>query len=154
MQADVLAVSPTLSLVDLADFLIRGRISGVPVIADGELVGHVSRSDLVRAGSLERSLAGIVAEASDPPEFAPASEPTLVAALANLAPELHARTVRDIMVTEVVTVSPDAPITEVARALLARHLHRVLVTVGSSVQGVISTLDLVRLIADERVQSP
>jgi CBS domain-containing protein len=154
METDVLAVAPTLSLIDLADFLIRERVSGVPVVAAGELVGHVSRSDLVRAGSLERSLAGLAAEAVDPPEFAPASEPALVASLASLAPALKARTVRDIMVTEVLTVTPETPLTEVARLLLARHLHRVLVTEGRRVRGVISALDLVRLIADERLRSP
>ena len=152
MQTEVLAVPPSLSVIELADFLIRERISGVPVVADGELIGHVSRSDLVRAGSLERSLAGLAAEAVDAPEFAPASEPTLVASLATLAPELQARSVRDIMVTEVGTVAPETPITEVARLLLARHLHRVLVTEGRQIRGVISALDLVRLIADERLR--
>jgi len=154
METDVIAVAPALPLVDLADLLIRERISGAPVVDDGALVGHVSRSDLVRVGSLERSLAGAVAEVADPPEFAPAEEPTLVASLASLAPALQARTVRDIMVTEVVTVGPDTPITEVARTLLTRHLHRVVVTEGAAVRGVISTLDLVRVIADERLRSP
>jgi CBS domain-containing protein len=154
MQTDVLAVPPTLTLPELADFLIRERISGVPVIADGELVGHVSRSDLVRVGSLERSLAGVVAEAVDPPEFAPASEPAVVASLANLAPELEARAVRDVMVTEVVTVTPETPVADVARVLITRHLHRVIVADGRTVRGVISVLDLVRLIADGRVRSP
>ena len=153
MQTHVISVAPTLLLVDLADLLIRERISGVPVVDDGDLVGHVSRSDLVRAGSLERSLAGALAEVADPPEFAPAEEPPLVASLANLAPALQAKTVRDIMVTEVVTVGPETPLIEVARTLLARHLHRVLVTEGATVRGVISTLDLVRLIADERLRS-
>ena len=153
MQTDVISVAPTLPLVDLADLLIRERISGAPVVDDGALVGHVSRSDLVRAGSLERSLAGAVAEVADPPEFAPAEEPTLVASLASLAPALQAKTVHDIMVTEVVTVSPETPLTEVARTLSTRHLHRVLVTEGGTVRGVISTLDLVRLIADERLRS-
>src|SRR6266404_4185484 len=142
MQTDVISVAPTLPLVDLADLLIRERISGAPVVDDGALVGHVSRSDLVRAGSLERSLAGAVAEVA-----------TLVASLASLAPALQAKTVRDIMVTEVVTVSPETPLTEVARTLFTRHLHRVLVTEGGTVRGVISTLDLVRLIADERLRS-
>jgi len=152
MQADVISVAPTLSLVDLGDLLIRKRISGAPVIENGALVGHVSRSDLVRAGSLERALAGAVAEVADPPEFAPAEEPTLVAPLASLAPALQAKTVRDIMVTDVATVAPDAPLTEVARTLLTRHLHRVVVAEGPAVRGVISTLDLVRLIADERLR--
>lgn len=153
MQTDVLTVPPTLSLAELADFLIRERISGVPVIADGQLVGHVSRSDIVRAGSLERSLAGVVADGAEPTEFAPAGAPP-VGVLASLAPDLRGRSVRDIMVTDVVTVAPDAPLVEVARVLLARHLHRVVVTENRAVRGVISALDLVRLIAEERLRTP
>src|SRR5437762_2865713 len=85
MESDVLSVPPTLPLVELADLLIRDRIGGVPVVDDGALVGHVSRSDLVRAGSLERSLAGVAAEAVDAPEFAPAAEPARIPPPASLA---------------------------------------------------------------------
>src|SRR5438445_12053882 len=126
MQTDVISVAPTLPLVDLADFLIRERISGAPVVDDGALVGHVSRSDLVRAGSLERSLAGAVAEVADPPEFAPAEEPTLVASLASAPAALQANTLRHIMVTEVVTERPETPPTEVARPLFTPRLQRLL----------------------------
>jgi CBS domain-containing protein len=53
-----------------------------------------------------------------------------------------------------VTVAPDTPIAEVARVLHARHIHRLLVVDGKSVRGVISTLDLVRLIAEGVVRAP
>jgi len=56
------------------------------------------------------------------------------------------------MVVDLVTVSPDTPVTEVARLLVTRHIHRVLVTEGEKVHGVISTLDLVRLVAEDRLR--
>jgi CBS domain-containing protein len=64
---------------------------------------------------------------------------------------MASRTVRDIMVVDPVTVTLDTPIREVASRLVSLHLHRVVVTDGSGVRGVISTLDLVRLIADDRL---
>src|SRR6185503_634225 len=60
MQANVLSVPPEMPIPELVDYLISHRVSGLPVIEKGKIVGIVSRSDLVRAVSLERSLAGIV----------------------------------------------------------------------------------------------
>jgi CBS domain-containing protein len=55
------------------------------------------------------------------------------------------------MVVDTVTVSPDTPVKQVSRILTDRHLHRVLVTEGTAVRGVITALDIVRLVADGRV---
>ena len=150
MQKNVLAVSPDMTLAALEDFLIAKRISGVPVIEHGALVGIVSRSDVVRSLSLERALAGLIVAESSAPESA--DDPVRLPA--GLASQLAARTVRDAMVSDTVTVAPDMPIAEVARVLQARHIHRVLVVEGASVRGVISTLDLVRLIAEGKVREP
>jgi CBS domain-containing protein len=151
MEPDVLTVAPSTSLAELSDFLISQRISGVPVVEDGVLVGIVSRSDVVRSLSLERSLVGMMAEGASHTDFAPGEAPAPAGLPDSLSPELRRRTVRDIMVVDIVTVEPDAPIGEVARVLVERHLHRVLVTEGRKVRGVISALDLVGLIADGRV---
>jgi CBS domain-containing protein len=126
----------------------------VPVVDDGKLVGIVSRSDIVRAASLDRSLAGMVLEGVEQPEFAPAEAPDPVEVLRNLSRTIEPQTVRQIMVVDAVTVSPETPIAEVARVLTDRHLHRVLVTEGTHVRGVITSLDLVRLIARGRVAEP
>ena len=154
METDVLSVAPSTSLAELSDFLISQRISGVPVVEDGVLVGIVSRSDVVRSLSLERSLVGMVAEGTEHTDFSPGEAHAQAVLPESLSPELRRRTVRDIMVVDVVTVAPDAEIGEVARVLVDRHLHRVLVTEGRTVRGVISALDLVQLIADGRLATP
>jgi CBS domain-containing protein len=150
MQADVLAVPPDMTLAALEDFLIAHRVSGVPVIEHQVLIGIVSRSDVVRSLTLERSLAGLIAAGLADAEGV--VEPVRLPA--ELAGQLAARTVRDAMVTDPVTVSPDTPVAEVARILQTRHIHRVLVVDGRTVRGVISTLDLVRLIAEGAVREP
>jgi CBS domain-containing protein len=147
MERDVLAVSPEMTLAALEDFLISNRISGAPVIEDGALVGIVSRSDVVRSLSLERSLSGLIADGLASPEE---GEPP-VRLPEYLRAQLAARTVRDAMVADPVTVSAGTPIAEVARLLGTRHIHRLLVVEGKAVRGVISTLDLVRLIAEGRL---
>jgi CBS domain-containing protein len=148
MQTQVLAVSPEMSLAALEDFLVTKRISGAPVVDDGALVGIVSRSDVVRVLSLERSLSGLIADGLASPE-----EPAAPVRLpADVEDRLAAHTVRDAMVVDPVVVAPDTPLADVARLLCERHIHRVLVTEGGTVRGVISTLDLVRLVADGRLR--
>ena len=152
MEREVLSVPADMTLAALEDFLISHRISGVPVVDDADrLVGIVSRSDIVRALSLERSLAGIAAEGVEQAEFAPAEAPDPLARHTD-ARVREGRLVREIMVVEPVTVGLETPIAEVARVLVERHLHRVLVTEGRAVRGVISALDLVQLIADGRLR--
>jgi CBS domain-containing protein len=149
MQGHVLSVPPDMLIPELVDFLISHRVSGVPVIEKGKLVGIVSRSDLVRAVSLERSLAGVVAQGFEHEEFAP-GETGPTPGLRSLAvQELQQRNVRSIMVSDPVSVAPDTPVVEVARLLVARHMHRVLVTEGPELVGVISSLDVVRLVAEQ-----
>jgi CBS domain-containing protein len=148
MQKRVLSVPPDLPIPELVDFLISHRVSGVPVMEKGKLVGIVSRSDLVRAVSLERSLAGIVAQAFEHDEFAPGEVPPPVGLRSSAVQALQNRTVRTIMVTDPISVAPDTPVGDVARLLVTKHMHRVLVTDGAKVLGLISSLDVVRLVAD------
>jgi CBS domain-containing protein len=148
MQKRVLSVPPDLPIPELVDFLISHRVSGVPVMEKGKLVGIVSRSDLVRAVSLERSLAGIVAQAFEHDEFAPGEVPPPVGVRSSAVQALQNRTVRTIMVTDPISVAPDTPVGDVARLLVTKHMHRVLVTEGAKVLGLISSLDVVRLVAD------
>jgi CBS domain-containing protein len=147
MQAKVRTVHPTLSLTDLEDLLIAERISGAPVVENGEVVGIVSRSDVVRVLALARSLGGLAAQGDVPPEYSPGEVPEPQ----GMRTEPR-RTVRDAMAADPVTVAPDTPIREVARLLVDRHLHRVLVAEGKKLLGLVTSTDLVRLIAEGRLR--
>ena len=148
MQKRVLTVGPAMRLPELVDFLIQNRVSGVPVVDGGRCVGIVSRSDLVRSVSLERSLAGVLDEAFGQEEFAPGEAPEPVTGRTSVLTDLQNRKVRDIMVPEPLSVSPDTPVQEIARLLVSNHMHRVLVTDGAKLIGLISSLDVVRIVAD------
>src|SRR5262245_31347142 len=106
MQPRVLSVASDTSLADLGDFLISHRIGGVPVVDDGVLVGIVSRSDIVRAASLDRTLAGVAVEGVEQTEFAPAEAPDPVELLRGIVRNADGKTVADIMVVETITVAP------------------------------------------------
>ena len=121
---------------------------GVPVVEGDAIVGVVSRSDFARVVSLERALAGLVAEAEGVEEFAPGELPAPIPLPPDLAAQMEGRTVRDVMAPTPVVVSPETPIAEVADLLVRRHVHRVLVADAAGLRGVISALDVLRLVAD------
>jgi CBS domain-containing protein len=145
MVTSVRSVAPTLPLDDLQDLLVEQRIGGVPVIEHDRVVGIVSRSDFVRAASLDRALAGVASEG-----FAADAEPGASVRTA----DARARVVRDIMSPDVVTVAPETPLDEVARVMAKRHLHRVVVIEDGTLRGMITALDLVRMIGDGRLRPP
>jgi CBS domain-containing protein len=55
MTRDVISVTDTTELADVATLLETKRIKRVPVLRDGKLVGIVSRANLVRALAMTRS---------------------------------------------------------------------------------------------------
>jgi len=135
MTAGVVAVPPTLPLTELEDALIARHIGGAPVMEDGRLVGIVSRSDVVRYFSIRRALLPIAGRHSP------------------RAQEDAHLTVRDVMTRDPVVVGPDAAVEEVARLMVAHHVHRVLVTEGDALVGLISALDIAQLVASGRVHA-
>jgi CBS domain-containing protein len=62
MTRDVVSVSDTAELADIAVLLETKRIKRVPVVRDGKLVGIVSRANLVRALATTKSAPESVAE--------------------------------------------------------------------------------------------
>jgi CBS domain-containing protein len=144
MNKEVISVRPSILLTELEDALIARHISGVPVVDKGRLVGIVSRSDIVRYFSLQRTMADFLDhEHKSRGEESP-GRPSREEAERTL-------TVSEIMAKDPVAVAPDAPIEDVAKRMVARHVHRVVVTEGETVVGIISALDVVQLIVDGRM---
>jgi CBS domain-containing protein/anti-sigma regulatory factor (Ser/Thr protein kinase) len=65
MTADPQVAAPTLRMGELLDRLRRARISGMPVVREGELAGVISLEDLVRALSAN-DLTAVVADYMTP----------------------------------------------------------------------------------------
>ncbi|HEU0217555.1 MAG TPA: CBS domain-containing protein, partial [Stellaceae bacterium] len=65
MTRDVVSVTDTTPLADIATLLETHRIKRVPVLRDGRLVGIVSRANLVRALAMTIDEVPSAAEASD-----------------------------------------------------------------------------------------
>lgn len=145
MNAEILTVTEDMTAHELAVFLTDHEISGAPVEDDeGRLSGVVSTTDLARTAFESGS-----ADEEEHPFYRSWAEDSLDADdLEELHIEEEGLLVRDIMTPTVFAVEADAPVSHVARSMLDGHLHRLLVIEGQKVIGIVSTSDLLRLLAD------
>jgi CBS domain-containing protein len=157
MRTGVQTVGPGLGLPDLEEEFVKARVTGFPVVDRGRLVGVISRSDLVRRLVAERSLeeyaSSYYVDLSGFDPGAPAESLSELAA--RTGAKVEGLTVADLMTRATVTTSPETPLVEVAALMLGRHVHRLPVTDGDQLVGIVSALDFVGLVADGRlVASP
>lgn len=146
MHADPLTVAPDVLLDELRQRLLESRVSGLPVVEDGRLVGIVSRTDLLRVAALAEALDGALVQEwqERTGHMGGNGPPTADQAFRQRLGQLR---VRDAMRTQVVTCARRAPLAEVARAMLTNHVHRVVVVEGEQPVGIVSALDLAALLA-------
>jgi CBS domain-containing protein len=152
METQVVSVRPDLTVSELEEVLIRHRVHGAPVIEGGKIVGVISRSDVVRQLKLEEERIGASAfylEPYEAHEDGPGDPAEVMEAAGQRLVRLH---VRDMMVRDVVTIAPEASLQELARRMVERSIHRVLVTEGEALRGIVSSRDLVELFASGRAR--
>lgn len=153
MQTHPETVSPEMALNRLEERFIQSHFTGFPVVEDGRLVGVVSRSDVVRSLLTERSRAEQVSDFYS--QMGPSSEAdasrSLEAIAAQVGIRLASQRVADVMVENVVTIEGDQSVRALAGIMLEGALHRVPVVSEGKLIGLVTTMDLVRAIADGRL---
>jgi CBS domain-containing protein len=148
MQREVLAVEGDWSLEQLAGFLVDNRISGAPVTGnEGELIGVVSLTDIVRESSMPNNAAGRE-EAHDVYLYALERQMGQEELRLFHTQYESAVQVRDVMTPMVFKVNENTSIREVADMMLRGGIHRVFVTDGNRLTGIVTALDMLRVIRD------
>lgn len=149
MTVEVQTVGPEMKLPDLERALMDARVSGFPVLENRQLVGVVSRSDVVRKLAVEQSLAETISEFYvDLGAFEPPTD-SLVRIGEQVGARIADMTVAEVMHHDPVTIEADASIAEAARILVARRIHRLPVVRDGELVGLVTSLDFVRLLAEE-----
>jgi CBS domain-containing protein len=133
MTAEVVTLAPDTSIREAAEILSTERLGGAPVVVHGRLVGMLTAQDLM--------------------EF--------IASLATEPAEVRARSEHGILDDHVVeeamsrgplrTVTPDTPVERAAELLAVERMHRIPVVAEDSLVGIVSTMDVVRAVADRKL---
>lgn len=140
MRREVKTVSPDATVQEVAEILAEEEYTGLPVVDDeGRLVGVVTEADLlVRAKQLRLPtvfpfLGGVIFLES-PRRF----EEQLRKATATR--------VREVMTSDVVTVTEDTPLHELAAIMVEKKVNRLPVVEGHRLVGIVTRDDLIRAI--------
>jgi len=138
MTAKVLSVGPESSIVDAVKLMLAHNISGLPVVdSDGRLLGIVSEGDFLR-----RAETGTERRRPRWLEF--------LLGPGRLADEYihtHGRKIKEVMTTNVATVSEETPLDEVVRLMERRRIKRVPVMRQEKLVGIITRANLLRALA-------
>lgn len=130
MTTDPLTVSAETLLKDAARAMVRNRVSGLPVIGDGALIGIVTEADFLRQE----------ANRDQPYRF------SLLDALFGEGPAdpPSVETVAEVMTEDVITIRPEATIGQAARVMVNKQVKRLpVIDEDGTLIGIISRADVV-----------
>jgi CBS domain-containing protein len=172
MRTELVTVGPEMSIHDLARLLTDRGISGAPVVddADGEVLGVVSMTDVIRLAGVDadlraagRPLARGEFSWKAPQELEDEEEQDVVDYFQHVhAPpvaagpagdwaaggDLDQYDVREIMTPANFHIHPDSNLRELAVFLLSGKIHRALVMEDDRLVGIVTTVDLIRTMAE------
>lgn len=150
MQKSLITVPQDATLGELARLLTRHKISGVPVVdEEGDVVGVVSMTDLTAFAA--RARRGVGTD-SEPRYYRDlwTDDDLSDGFCEGMYDEDYASTTRvwEIMTKTVYMLNEATPVCDLVKLMLDLRIHRVLVTNGKSVVGIVTTVDVMRLIPE------
>jgi CBS domain-containing protein len=151
MQSSILSIAPNTPLAAVQRMFFEEEIHGAPVVDEtGAVLGIVTSMDLVRSGAEQgddaRTRPAAVDYLAEVLEFSPGDWASAEGRLEGYFGGLVAA---DVMTEKPVSVDVTTPVAKVAQALTQNRIHRVLVFDGDQLCGIVSSSDLVALLARE-----
>lgn len=166
MSRNLVTVSMSDTLEALAVILHENHISGAPVVDDaGHLCGVVSQTDLVRHDMQAGTRGHIVPLAAPDQTADPELEPDEIqdgyyrhldssdfAELRErfIEEDYGGATVADIYTPFTITTSVETPLATLATLMVEKDIHRVIVTDGRKVAGIVTSMDILRTMTGAR----
>lgn len=146
MHKKVVTVESWLTLPELSKLFEEKCISGAPVVDEiGAILGVVSQTDLVR--TRREAPIGI-------PSYHRDFDDTVRSAGLHIE-EMDRTRVEQIMTPGAISLDENTPVEKVAKVMIDSHIHRVLITRGDKLAGIVTTMDMMRaLITLAKRQAP
>ena len=142
MSRDVFCVDKSADLRDLAKLFLAKKITGAPVIdGRGDLCGVISQTDLL---FYQLSRDDELAVPSDFYSNTKVEGRSLTTGFQ--IEDVNTATVEEVMTPIVHSVTPETSVDTVARLMTRRHIHLVIVREGRKAVGIISALDILRVV--------
>ena len=138
MSSRVISVGPEATVGEIARLLLERHISAVPVVdTGGRIIGIVSEGDLMRRAETgtERHRSWWLRAFGD------------TAILASDYVKSHALRARDVMTRDVVSVTPETKLGQIANLLEKHRIKRVPVVRGGKPVGIVSRANLLQAFA-------
>ena len=144
MTKDVITVHPQTPVRELAALLLNHKISGVPVVDEaGKVLGVVTESDLIfQNKKVHLPTAVAILDAFlflERPEKLEQEMKKIAGSMAG-----------DICSAELISVTPETPLDELATLMAEKKIHTLPVLDGGRLAGVIGKSDIIRTIAQGR----
>ncbi len=141
MTPEVITVTKTTSIKNLSDLFIKHRVNGFPVLdEDNKLIGIVTEKNLIEQNkNLHIPTVIALFDAVIYLESGKKFEAEVK--------RFNATQVKDIYTSNVVTVSSDTSIHEIASMMAEKSVHSIPVVDGKNILGIIGKLDIIKGLA-------
>ena len=142
MSSPVISIGPELPVLDIAALLVRHRIGGLPVMAEGRLLGIITESDLLHRYEIGTDIGWdsrswwrrMLGSERLPAQYV----------------KSHGGCARYVMTRDVVFVAEHTRLSEIADLFDVHGIGRVPVVAGHCVVGIVTRADLLKTIAAAR----
>ena len=178
MTRDVVVTTPEMTLREAAELFAAHHISGAPVVSGAKVVGVVSAADILELAASVRGATPDVLDSSESLEWTEraleedGTDTPSTAYFTELWSEssddvtqrvnnprakdadiLDEHSVEDIMSRPLIALSPHDDVCSAADLMRQRAIHRVLVVQDGELVGIVTTLDIVKAVADRKLMT-
>ena len=140
MTQNLITVGPETTIREMAEILVKNKISGLPVVDDqGKVIGMVSEGDLMQTEIAPKlpdalSILGAIIYYNGLREYKEAFR------------KVAATKAEEIMTDKVVAVQAEDDVSQVGQLMLDHNIKRVPVLDGTRLVGIISRSDMVKML--------
>jgi CBS domain-containing protein len=148
MTSPVESVSPDVLVKDASALLARKNVSGLPVVDGDRVIGIFSEADVLRSMKTMKKDLRLVYPSISSLGIAFQEEVTQ-REIIEAYNEIGNMPVREVMSTNVVTISPDSTLNEAIVNMVHRSISRLPVVEKNKIVGIITRGDVIRGLAQE-----